>query len=962
MNFQNVEKEIKSYSDFFKNSQNTLYKLSNFYKETGKVGGKLADKMKKLLDEFFVDLIKEDRSTTFNKLLTNFYNEKNRFINKIKAYFLLLEKNFGERLLDFEKDHRNKNKEIITKLNKMYTTLTDSKNSVDKWKNQYFDMCKSIVDVGKKINNLQKNENPNQERSSESTEILNKLNSQLTKNKDLKELKKKNYKEEEIKLNKLLEANENYYTNVIDSIEKEYCNKMNFVNQILKEINQSSTNFMTEFTESINKVESLRTELNIKRDARSFRQDYDFYITKDNSKIQKRFIPEEFLDYDYSITNSEDPNNQRVKNNNLNIKKNDDNDDDSEFNRMKLLLKLGETKFVDFDYLNKKGKEINDIIINLLNSENKIEDKEFLEIINYIENNGENCNNFMELLVTHFCQNEFVLIKNIDNFHNIIKILTIIITYCFDKKEIFDVCFLVMYVAEKGIYFSNDDKQIGLSMFKIMTKLTIFNSINFWKDLINAKIDIVAKIDIKKEFEKRRKNLNNNNSKGMFGKLFGKKEENKIIENEILQSQIYNEKSSQYFITVFYDYLKHFNNFNFLKAEELLNSFTEKYNLDKSTIDFFKEVIKSDILYKNEKEIICKEKKLNKEEKILFNYKTNKQFRNFDEKSLKSILFSLKYLDKTEYPSVLCLNKKFNKKMLKNIYKHLLLNNNQKVDIKKHLEIWKIILKYSEVKKEYDYNKIKESNKDPNKKIICSDIIDLDIIRTFFSTNKEEKMEKIKNILRAIASELPKINYYQGMNQIAAFLLNICDDNEEEAFYVFLSFLKNSEYSTLFENDLEKMNASFYQFDRLLNLYLPEMYTYFKSSSINSGYFVSPWLITLFTNTFNDMEGKNNSKTIMLIWDLFIFGSWKEIMRIGIILLKKKERYIMERLSETLLPFLTGEILKSEILENEHFEELIDICNSLEFKISNKLFEDLSKEYEIKKTIKFFSGNHANTY
>ena len=959
MNFQNLEKEIKKYSDFFKGSQSTILKLATFYKEIGKIGGKFADRMKKLLDEFYIDLIKEDRSTTFNKLLTNFYNEKTHFINKIKSYFLLLEKNYGERLSDFGKDHTNKNKDIISKLSKMNSSLTECKSQEDKWKNQYFDMCKYIVDTSKKIKNLEENENSEQGGKPETVETLNKLKIQLTKYKDLKELKKKNYKEEQIKLNKLLEANENNYTNILNLIEKEYCNKMSFVQKVLKEINQTHSNFVNEFNETIKKVDSFQDNLNIKRDARSFKLDYDFYVKKDNAKTEKRFVLEEFLDYDYVITNSENSNNKLSSN----IINNKDNDD-YEYYRAKSILQLGESKLVDFYYLNDKGKAINQIIINLLNEENNIENVDFLEIINYIENNEENCKNFMDLLVTHFCQNEFIIIKNKDNFQNIIKILVIILNNSFDKKDIFDICFLIMFVAEKGIYFSKDDTQISSSIFKNLSKQSIFNSINFWKDLINARIDMVAKIDIRKEFEKRRKNINSNTN-GFFGKLFkgGKKEENENIENEILQSQILKENRNKYFTIVFYDFIKHFSNFNFLRADELLDSFLDDYNLDQQTINFFKKIIKSDKLCKKEKETNINQK--NKDDNIIFNFKSNKQFRTITDKSLKSIMFSLKYLDKSEYTSILCLNKNFNKKMLKTIYKNLLLNKeqNKKLDIKKHLEIWKIILKYKEIKKEYDYAKIKESNKDPNKKIISSDIIDLDILRTFFTTNKEEKKEKLCNILKAIASELPELNYYQGMNQIAAFLLYICDDNEEEAFYIFMSFLKNSKYSTLFENDLAKMNCLFYQFERLLSLYLPEIHLFFKVSSINSGYFISPWFITLFTNTFIDDENKNNAKSIMLIWDLFIFGGWKAIMKIGLILLKKKERYIMEKFSECLLPFLTGEILKSEILDSEHFNELMDVCNNSEFKISNILLKDLENEYDIKKSIEYFTNEtHVNTY
>ena len=106
----------------------------------------------------------------------------------------------------------------------------------------------------------------------------------------------------------------------------------------------------------------------------------------------------------------------------------------------------------------------------------------------------------------------------------------------------------------------------------------------------------------------------------------------------------------------------------------------------------------------------------------------------------------------------------------------------------------------------------------------------------------------------------------------------------------------------------------------------------------------------------------NAIKSIMLIWDLFILDGWKEIMKIGLILLKKKERYLIEKNSEVLLQFLTGDILKSEILDNEHFDELMDICNSIEFKLSNKLLKDFEDEYQIKKTIDYFKDNNINTY
>ena len=273
---------------------------------------------------------------------------------------------------------------------------------------------KSIVETSKKIKNLEEGgvqKNPGKPDTA-NTETLNKLNILLTKNKDLKELKKKNYKEEQIKWNKLIEVNETAYATIVDSINKESCNKMNFVHKILNEINNSSTNFINEFNESIKKVETFRQDLNVKRDERGFKIDYNFYINKDNTMVHKRFALEEFLDYDYVITDSENPPKNKDSSKNLNIGLNNNDSSDFEYYRAKSILSIGEKLFVDLDNLDEKEKEINTIISNLLNCQNKIEDIEFLKIINYIENNPDNSNTFMELLVTHFCQNEFVIINN----------------------------------------------------------------------------------------------------------------------------------------------------------------------------------------------------------------------------------------------------------------------------------------------------------------------------------------------------------------------------------------------------------------------------------------------------------------------------------------------------------------------------------------------------------------------
>ena len=81
------------------------------------------------------------------------------------------------------------------------------------------------------------------------------------------------------------------------------------------------------------------------------------------------------------------------------------------------------------------------------------------------------------------------------------------------------------------------------------------------------------------------------------------------------------------------------------------------------------------------------------------------------------------------------------------------------------------------------------------------------------------------------------------------------------------------------------------------------------------------------------------------------------------IAIAKNEKSIMERLSEHLLPILTSEVPKSEILSSKNFEELFANCFTNEFRISNELLENTYKEYEFKKKIPYFAQEtYLNTY
>ena len=186
------------------------------------------------------------------------------------------------------------------------------------------------------------------------------------------------------------------------------------------------------------------------------------------------------------------------------------------------------------------------------------------------------------------------------------------------------------------------------------------------------------------------------------------------------------------------------------------------------------------------------------------------------------------------------------------------------------------------------------------------------------------------------------------MNFIAAFLLMINND-EEEAFYLFLSLLLTSDYGNLFLKDLANLKQYFYVFERVLDILLPELYNHLKMNNIKVSFFISPWFITLFTDTYLNIENKENPKILMRIWDFFLFSGCKSILKVGISLLKNFESKIMTYTFEDLLKFLITDLPKSEFFQNEYYDKLMKTYYN--FKIESEMISNIENEYQIRKEL-----------
>ena len=131
---------------------------------------------------------------------------------------------------------------------------------------------------------------------------------------------------------------------------------------------------------------------------------------------------------------------------------------------------------------------------------------------------------------------------------------------------------------------------------------------------------------------------------------------------------------------------------------------------------------------------------------------------------------------------------------------------------------------------------------------------------------------------------------------------------------------------------------------------------HFKETNIDVSYFLWPWLITLFTDNYKNIKDRNNPLILLKIFDLFFFSGWKNIIKIGITLLKNYESKLMSLAQEDLLEYLKNNICKNNFFQNEYYDNLIQTLEN--FKLESYLVNSIENEYELRKSLPLINGKN----
>ncbi|CAK61246.1 unnamed protein product (macronuclear) [Paramecium tetraurelia] len=304
----------------------------------------------------------------------------------------------------------------------------------------------------------------------------------------------------------------------------------------------------------------------------------------------------------------------------------------------------------------------------------------------------------------------------------------------------------------------------------------------------------------------------------------------------------------------------------------------------------------------------------------------------------------LKYLSLSDQLTIVQINKEFSQLSMKIKQRYLCLNNlTQRSSIKRKL-LWTSLLQPESI--QLDYYKLKEkySKQAGVKEATLEHQIAQDVQRSFNSGGQQSKINHLTlhNLLKLYAYYNNTISYTQGMNFVMGFIYTIMI--EEELTFRCFAALINQLLKDVLLYDLKYIRVFFYKLDRILAIFMPKIHQHLKEEKIEAGHYSAPWFITLFTGSFM----KNEFSTVLFdIWDVLLSRGWCGFYQIILGIFQTYEDKILSMKFDVLLQFLNN-LSKAEFF-TQNTDEIASLktlkYRALKFKVTNKMIEELDKEY-----------------
>ena len=924
MDFLSLQTEYDTYKEYIEKADNSMNYLSEFFSSFQKGLNDYATNIQKSLNNTVTNLIKFDNKSTYMK---KFFTVMRLFETHLLKLIFISKKIFSEivqPMNDFSKYIINDNNIKLNELRKIMNETSFAKKKYENIKKEYLLACRNAAEQEKVLLREMDNMKDNNNKNEINLNITNQ-NDFLTQLRVNSQLLCEKYKEEYKGINEIYEINNKKYFPIINNLKDNEEKRINFLYFNLEKFISYLTEKNNSLNEFINNLKQEDTNKNfmkvkLEEDMKNYKEKFNFC-----KKQNIRFIKEDLFLYEIHRKNIDliikNPNYLNSPNT-LNAISNINN-----INNNLLPYTTYNHNVFNFETVKVQLNYDDQIIFNNLfdgNGNNpNLENKKFSSFKKRLIEDIKFSEEIIDKMLGEVFQRPiYYEFKNLEKFECVKQILIDISMNKEVRTNIMEMNYGIIFIAEKGFYYDkniNEKKYLSKEMVKEDNN---FKNKYFWKKLLENKIYS----SLKKVYKTGEDKENSNKIK-----------EDNIKKGDLIKKELMN---------IIKDYIVHFTNFNLAITDinDIIIDLKSNFSLNDNEISYL-------ICFLNSNTYNIRSKYHKDEKNSLF----TKKIKTTKNKKYKQILLSLNscfmFLKPQDFINIKNLNKTYYKQIEKLIYKQIFIKDNKnflksRIDLsnrEKHFEMWFNYLKYDKNKINY-LTKSTEAKQAKNLDNVL-DIIQLDVIRTHFDTDKENKRKIIKNVLITLAYTYPEVSYCQGMNYISSFLLEVTN-NEEKSFDLFSAILNKTEYSKLSINDFELMKKYFYVFERLICIYLPELYTTFKRNNINANFFISPWFITLFTHSYSG----NNAKILMRIFDLFILDGWLAIIRIGLILLKQYQDDLFSMEFEELLHFLINELKeKYDFFNDNNYEKFIELYN--EIKLPKGLVNNLENEFELNKKI-----------
>ncbi|GAC93802.1 hypothetical protein PHSY_001367 [Pseudozyma hubeiensis SY62] len=189
----------------------------------------------------------------------------------------------------------------------------------------------------------------------------------------------------------------------------------------------------------------------------------------------------------------------------------------------------------------------------------------------------------------------------------------------------------------------------------------------------------------------------------------------------------------------------------------------------------------------------------------------------------------------------------------------------------------------------------------PHEKAIRRDLNRTFPEQDYFQDGKGIGQENLFNVIKAYSLYDPEVGYCQGMQFVVGpLLLNMPD---EEAFSTFVRLMKSYDLRGHFTPNMPALQLRLFQFDRLLEDFLPLLHRHLVRQGVKSSMYASQWFMTLFSYRFP-------LEFVYRVLDSVFAEGVEALFRFAVSLMKRNEEVMLGMGFDEVVKYLKGELFE----------------------------------------------------